>query len=119
MWIALFYICYLVLPPVPDVTANKYASNGSAALNISWTAVPGSGISYTVWYSTISEPITEPPSGASNKTGITGTSTILSGLEQGTRYYIWVAAVSSYVQGPFSTRVSQTTYTGIIYVYTL
>ena len=47
--------------------------------------------------------------------GITGTSTTLSGLTQGTRYYIWVAAVSSGGQGCFSTRVSETTFSGIIY----
>ena len=47
--------------------------------------------------------------------GITGTSTTLSGLEQDTRYYIWVAAFSPDGQGPYSTIVSKTTYTGIIY----
>ena len=53
--------------------------------------------------------------------GITGTSTTLSGLEQGTSYYIWVAAVSSGEQGPYSIRIIKTTYSGkynhIITVY--
>ena len=84
-------------------------------MTVSWTAVSDeSGINYTVWYSTSSDTETEPPSG-SNKTEINGTSTILSGLEQGTEYHIWVAAVSSDGQGSYSTRVSQTTNTGIIY----
>ena len=83
-------------------------------MTVSWTAVSGSGITYTVWYSTNSGTTTEPPSGALTVSGITGTSTTLSsGLIQGTPYYIWVAAVSSGGQGPYSTRVSQTTFEGI------
>ena len=81
-------------------------------MEVSWTTVPGSGITYTVWYSTSSGTKTEPPSGASIVEGITGTSTNLSGLEKGIRYYIWVAAVSPNGQGPYSERVSETTYTG-------
>ena len=107
----------IVLPIVHDVNAIKGVSDGSPSLKVSWTAVPGSGITYTVWYSTSSGAITEPPSGASTVEGITGTSTTLSVLEQDTRYYIWVAAVSS-GRGPYSIRVSQTTYTGIFAIYT-
>ena len=65
-----------------------------------------------MWYSTSSGTTTEPPSGALTMSGIAGTSTTLSGLTQGTMYYIWVAAVSSVRQGPYSTRVSETTYDG-------
>ena len=81
-------------------------------LTISWTPITDFDydISYTVWYSTSSGTTTEPPSGALNVSGITGTSTTLSGLTQGTTYYIWVAAISSIGEGPFSTRV---TYKGI------
>ena len=100
--------------PVHDVNANKDATDGSPSLNVLWRAVSGSGITYTLWYSTSSGTEAEPPSGASNETGITGTSTTLSGLTQGTMYYIWVAAVSSDEQGPYSIRVSQTTYKGIV-----
>ena len=82
-------------------------------MTVSWTAVSGSGITYTVWYSTSIGTTTDPPSGALTVSGITGTSTTLSGLTQGTPYYIWVAAVSSVGQGPYSTRVSQTTFEGI------
>ena len=109
------------MPPVKDVNAIKDASDGSPSLNVSWTAVSDkSGITYTVRYSTNSGTITEPPYEASTVKGITGTSTTLSGLEQGTRYYIWVAASLSDAQGPYSEKTSQTTYNGIIqlFVYT-
>ena len=99
--------------PVHDVNANK-ARDGSPSLNVLWRAVSGSGITYTVWYSTSSGTETEPPSEAPTVKGITGISTTLSGLTQGTMYYIWVAAVSSDEQGPYSIRVSQTTYKGIV-----
>ena len=104
---------YIVLPQVRDVTTNKGVSDGSPSLEISWTAVPGSGITYTVWYSTSSGYEIEPPSGASTMSRITGISTIVSGLKIGTRYYIWVAAVLSDGLGPYSIRVSQTTFSGI------
>ena len=82
------------------------------SLKISWIVVPGSGINYTVWYSTCCGTTTEPSSGALNVSGITGTSTILSGLAQGTTYYIWVAAVSSGVPITYSMRMSEITYSG-------
>ena len=85
-------------------------------MTVSWTAVSGSEITYTVRYSASIGTETEPPPGASTVSGITGTSTSLSGLKKGTMYYIWVAAVTSDGQGPYSTRVSETTFIGI---YTL
>ena len=81
-------------------------------LTISWTPITDFDydISYTVWYSTSSGTTTEPSPGASTMSGITGTLATVSGLTQGTTYYIWVAAISSVGEGPFSTRV---TYKGI------
>ena len=99
-------------PRVKDVTVTRGVSAGSPSLTVSWTAVSGFGITYTVRYSTSSGTVTEPPSGASTMSGVTGTSTTLSGLTQGTMYYIWVAAVSSVGKGPYSTRVSETTFEG-------
>ena len=111
--IVLFY-SYVVLPIVKDVNAIESASDGSPSLRVSWTAVSDeSEITYTVRYSTSSGTTTEPPSEASTASGITGISTILSELEQDTRYYIWVAAVSPDGQGPYSRRTSQTTYAGM------
>ena len=84
-------------------------------MEVSWTAVSNeSGITYTVWYSTSSGTTTEPQSGASNISGVPGTSTTLSGLVKNDEYYIWVAAVLNSSAG-CSIRVSQTTYTGILY----
>ena len=41
-------------PPskIQSVNITRSIYNGSVALKISWIAVPGSGINYTVWYST-------------------------------------------------------------------
>ena len=111
---ALLFFHIIVQPQVQDVTTRKGVSDGFPSMGLSWTAVSDeSGINYTVWYSTSSGTEIEPPSGASIVEGITGISTKLSGLEKGTRYYIWVAAVSSDGQGSYSTRVSQTTFSGI------
>ena len=86
-------------------------------MKISWIAVPGSGINYTVWYSTCCGTTTEPPSGALNVSGITGTSTTLSGLAEGTTYYIWVSAVSSGVSRTYSMRMSEITYSVNVTIY--
>ena len=110
-------LCSYPTPPpqVQGVNISRGISNGSPSLTVSWTAVPGSGITYTVWYSTNSGTTTEPPSGALNVSGITGTSTTLSGLAHGTTYYIWVSAVSSGVPGTNSMRMSETTYLGNVH----
>ena len=84
----------IILPIVQDVNAIEDVSDGSPSLTVSRTAIPGSAITYTVRYPTSSGTIKEPPSEASTVSGITGTSTTLRGLEQDTRYYIWVAAFS-------------------------
>ena len=39
-------------PQVENVTVTRGVSDGSPSLTVSWSAVPGSGITYTVWYST-------------------------------------------------------------------
>ena len=82
---------------------------------MSWSAVNGSGITYTVCYSTTSGTQSDPPSHANCGTsGITGTSTTLGPLNRGITYYIWVAAVSSGGQGPYSDRRQRITYNGIV-----
>ena len=83
-------------------------------LTVSWTPITDFDydISYTVWYSTNNGTTAEPPSGALNVSGITGTSTTLSGLAEGTTYYIWVSAVSAGVPGTYSIRMSEMTYSG-------
>ena len=67
------------------------------------------GVTYRVRYSTSSGNISEPPSGAVSVSVMNGNSTLLTGLSLGTTYYVWVAAVSSDTQGPYSNRLSTTT----------
>ena len=106
---------YIGPPQIQSVTVYRSISNGSPLLTVSWTTVSGSGITYTVRYSTSSGTTTEPPSGASTVSGITGSSTTLSGLISGTNYYIWVVAVDNNyypIQRPYSKRYGIRTYSG-------
>ena len=103
------------MPPskVQGVTVTRTVQGSSPALNVSWSAINGSGITYTVCYSTTSGTQSDQPSGADCSTsGITGTSTTLGSLSIGTTYYIWVAAVSSGGRGPYSVRRRGKTYQG-------
>ena len=103
------------MPPskVQGVTVSKTVQGSSPALSVSWSAVIGSDITYTVCYSTTEGTQSDPPSGANCDTsGITGTSTTLGPLSGGTTYYIWVAAVSSGTRRPYSDRQQETTYRG-------
>ena len=79
---------------------------------LEWTAVtgidPSYNILYVVRYSTDRGNETDPPSDAIKRSGITATSTKLTGLQSDiTTYYVWVAAeiLGAGVQGPYSTRV--------------
>ena len=99
---------------VQSITVTRTVQGSSPALRVSWSAVSGSGITYTVCYSTTSGTQSDPPSNANCSTsGITGTSTTLGPLSRGTTYYIWVAAVSSAGQGPYSDRRQSITYNGM------
>ena len=99
---------------VQVVTVTRTVQGSSPALRVSWSAVSGSGITYTVCYSTTSGTQSDPPSYANCDTsGITGTSTTLGPLSRGTTYYIWVAAVSSGRQGPYSDRRQGITHNGV------
>ena len=113
---------FLVLPAVngqlqpsevQNVTVTRTVQGSSPALRVSWSAVNGSGITYTVCYSTTSGTQSDPPSNADCDTsGIIGTTTTLSPLSRGTTYYIWVAAVSAGRRGPYSDRKQSITYNG-------
>ena len=85
-------------------------TGSGTSLTVSWTAVtdPMNNILYVVRYSTKSGTETGPPSDAMKRSGITATSTTLTGLQSGTTYYVWVAAeiLGAGVQGPYSMRVS-------------
>ena len=98
---------------VESVRVTRTVQGSSPALSVSWTAVSGSGITYTVCYSTTSGTQSNPPSGANcGARGITSTSSKLGPLSGGTTYYIWVAAVSSDGRGAYSDRQKSKTYNG-------
>ena len=102
-------------PPseVRGISVMKTVQGSSPALRVSWSAVSGSGITYTVCYSTTSGTQSDPSFNANCGTsGITGTSTTLGPLSRGTTYYIWVAAVSSGGRGAYSDRRQRITYNG-------
>ena len=67
-------------------------------------------MNYTVKYSTQPGEVNTPPEGALKVKGISGTSTILTALERGTTYYIWVVGVSEGREGPHSDRMTGVTY---------
>ena len=110
-------------PPPPSkvqrvITIARTVQGSSPALSVSWSAVSGSGITYTVCYSTTSGTQSDPPSNADCATNeITGTSTTLGPLSRGTTYYIWVAAVSSGGRGPYSDRRHSITYNGMGFMH--
>ena len=83
-------------------------SGSGTSLTVSWTAVTGTAIGYVVRYSTDRGTETDPPSDAMKRSGITATSTTLTGLQSGTTYYVWIAAeiLGAGVQGSYSVRVS-------------
>ena len=99
---------------VQSVTVTRTVRDSSPALSVSWSAVSGSGVTYTVYYSTTSGTQSDPPSGDNcDASRINGTSTTLGPLSGGTTYYIWVAAVSSDEQGPYSDRKQVISYGGM------
>ena len=84
--------------------------NTSPTLTVAWQALAGGAVNYTVKYSTQPEEVNTPPAGALEVKGISGTSTILTALERGTTYYIWVVGVSEGREGPHSDRMTGVTY---------
>ena len=89
--------------------------DGFPFLAISWNGEVESSITYIVRYSIDSGTETEPPSGASTVSGILDSPVTLVNLTQGTTYYIWVAVVRNGEESPYSRRVSETTYQGLVY----
>ena len=106
-------------PKVRGVTVTRIPST-RPSLKVSWNAVNGSGINYTVCYMMKKEEErNEPLPRQSNcsSSGFTGTSVILYPFVKGTTYYIWVRAVSSDgKKGPFSKRMMETTYNSTVFV---
>ena len=82
----------------------------SPTLKVVWQALARRAVTYTVMYSTQLGRVNNPPQGSIKVRGISGTSTILTALERGTTYYIWVVGVSEGGEGPHSDRRSGVTY---------
>ena len=92
------------------VSVTPSVKNTSPTLTVMWQALTSGAVTYTVKYSTQPGEVNTPPEGALEVTGITGTSTILTALERGTTYYIWVLGVSEGGEGPHSDRMRGVTY---------
>ena len=99
-------------PPskVIDVHVTPDVINMSPTLTVAWQALASEGVTYTVKYSTQPGKVNTPPKGSLKVTGVSGTSTILTALERGTTYYIWVVGVSEEGEGPHSDRTIGVTY---------
>ena len=104
----------LTPPPLPSkvmgVRVTPSVEDTSPTLTVMWQTLASGSVTYTVKYSTQPGEVSIPPEGALEVTGIRGTSTILTTLERGTTYYIWVVGVSKRGEGPHSDRTSEVTY---------
>ena len=92
------------------VTSNTGVQNTSPTLTVTWHALASGAVTYTVKYSTQPGEVNTPLEEALEVTGINGNSTILTALERGTTYYIWVVGVSEGGEGLYSDRKSGVTY---------
>ena len=114
----MYYYAEELLPRVQDVTVTRTVQGSSPALRVSWSAVSGSGVTYTVCYS--KRLSTQPVRWSTvncGPTGITDTSTTLGPLSGGTTYLIWVRAESSGRQGGDSGIVQRKACNGKWYMY--
>jgi predicted phage tail protein len=88
-------------PPTPQTAPTVIAGNGQ--LTLSWQAVEGASL-YEVWAGTGSD------SGAATKRGgdVSGLSAVISGLSNGTAYYVWIKAKNAVGTSGFSPAASGT-----------
>ena len=95
---------------VTGVTVTPSSMSGSPTLRVTWTGPTGSGITYIVKYSTANQ--ASPPQNAREKTTSTRSVNLTDGIQQGTTYYIWVAAIKNDLQGSYSSRTSARSFSG-------
>jgi hypothetical protein len=87
--------------------ANTATVTGIAAsLEVVWTAVDGA-TGYDVYYNTANTAPTETTNGSGNVT-ITGTVATITGLGNGTTYYVWVRAKNASTTGAWAAQSSGT-----------
>ena len=103
-------------PKVEGVSITKLPAS-IPGLDVSWSAVRGSNITYTVCYSVKIGTNNAPPTNQSNcrTSEKTGPHARLYPLRGRTTYYIWVRPESSGIKGPFSNRTMETTYKGTVF----
>jgi fibronectin type 3 domain-containing protein len=84
---------------IPDAPAapNVTSSNKAVELSVTWNAV-NNAVSYEVYYSTVNS--TSDTKTKSVET--TTTSTTITNLDPGTKYYVWMRAINAAGPGPFS-----------------
>ena len=92
------------------MTVTPSSMNGSPTLRVTWTGPTGSGITFIVKYSTTNQ--TSPPQNAREKTTSTRSITLTDGIQQGRRYYVWVAAIKNGLQGRYSSSRSVASLSG-------
>ena len=107
---AMLHGCISVDGTVVGVRVTPGVWNTSPTLTVEWQALLGRAVTYTVKYSTQPGQVNTPPEGALEVRGISGTSTILTALERGTTYYLWVVGVSERGEGPHGDRMNGRTY---------
>ena len=86
----------------PQAPAAPTVDLGSGQITVTWGAVQ-SAVSYEVWFGTTND------SGSSSKYGSDisiSLSVIISGLNNGTTYYVWIKAKNSYGASAFSPAAS-------------
>jgi hypothetical protein len=81
----------------PAAPAKPTVMEGVLSLQVSWLAVSGAE-SYEVWYGTVDNSTNAAQFGGD----ITGTSAVITGLEAGTSYYVWVKAKNTSGASDFS-----------------
>ncbi|PKL15852.1 MAG: hypothetical protein CVV49_19280 [Spirochaetae bacterium HGW-Spirochaetae-5] len=84
-------------PPTPSITP------GDSQLTFNWMSV-AEATSYEVYFNTVNDAFTAAQVGGV----ITGTSYVLTGLTNGTTYYMWVKAKNSVGTSGFSSPANGT-----------
>ena len=89
---------FLVMPETPDMPT---VIPGNRELFVSWQSVEGT-LFYEIWAGVTNNPANAGKHGAD----VSGTSTTLTGLDNGTTYYVWLRAKNNIGTGNFSAMAS-------------
>jgi len=92
---------FAVTPSAPQNEPTVIAGNGQ--LTVSWQAAEGASV-YEVWAGTNTNPTLATKRGGD----VSGLSSVISGLTNGTTYYVWIKAKNSIGTSGFSPMASET-----------